>query len=148
MIWHLKPLSTLATREPWERGLSQGTDSFLAKMLNLVDRGAKVSKRLRWAVIDPKNFANLVEKLIGHNDLMESLLDRHAVKSLQSAQYETHMITMQLNSKMDDLMVICSALDINAEKRLPLANAESLRSDSSRPIYELRNESLKKISIF
>ena len=134
--------------EHLEKRLPGRTDTFLKKTLKLVERSPQAAKRLRWAVIDQKKFVSLVEKLIAYNDSIESLLDRQAVKNQQSMLHEAHMVMLQLNSKIDDLRVMCSALDIKPEAGLSSARVGSPRSEALSQDYEDENRSVIRLANF
>ena len=129
----------------FEKSFPRRTDAFLKKTLKLVPQAAK---GLRWAVIDQKKFISLVEKLIAYNDSIESLLDRQAVKNQQSMLHETHMFMLQLNSKIDDLRVMCSALDIKPRAVLSSTGVGSPRSEILSQDYEDENRSVIRLASF
>ncbi len=134
--------------EHFEKHFPRQTYKFLRKTLKIVERSPQVAKRLRWAVIDQKKIVGLVEKLIAYNDSIESLLDRQAVKDQQSILHEAHMVMLQLNSKIDDLTVMCSALDIKPEAGLSSVRVGSPRSETLLQDCEAENRSVIRLATF
>ena len=138
----------LLVGEHFEKSFPRQTDKFLQKTLKLVERSPQATKRLRWAIIDQKKFVGLVEKLIAYNDSIESLLDRQAVKDQQFMLHEAHMVMLQLNSKIDDLRVMCSALDIKPEAGFSSACVGSPRSETLSQEGEDENRSVIRLASF
>ena len=140
--------STPLVGERLEKRFSKRTEAFLEKTLKIIEKGPQAGKRLRWAVIDQRKFVSLVEKLIAYNDSMENLLDNQAVKNLQSMQHATHMVMLQLNSKIDDLKILCSALDIKPEAGLSFRPVGSERSATHLQDSEVENQSVIRLALF
>ena len=134
--------------EDFEKRFPTRTDVFLKKTLKFIEKSPQVAKRLRWAVIDQKKFVSLVEKLIAYNNSMEGLLDRQAVKNQQSMLHETHVFMLQLNSKIDDLSVMCSALNIKPEAAPSSTGVGPRRSESLSQDYEDENRSVIRLARF
>jgi hypothetical protein len=87
-------------------------NSFLKKTLNAFNKLPQAPKRLHWSLIKHEEFQVLVEKLIGYNDAIESLLEIGAIEQLLDVQRQTYMTVLQLNSKVDDLKQISLAMQI------------------------------------
>jgi Prion-inhibition and propagation len=120
----LKPLPsetiTEAIEDKFERRFPKGTNTILTKVLGVLEKTPQVPKRLEWAIVKQKEFKGLIEKLIGYNDYMEALLDRNALDSLQSIQRETHLVMLQLNSKVNELKEISLAMQVKTQVPTPL----------------------------
>ena len=140
--------ATHLTGDQFEKCFPRPTHAFLKKTLKLVERSPQAAKGLRWAVIDRKKFVSLVEKLIAHNDSIESLLDRQAFKNQQSMLHESHMFMLQLNSKIDDLRVMCSALAVKPEAASSSTGVGSPRSETFLRDYEDESRSVIRLASF
>ena len=141
--------------EQFEKRFFRRTETFFKKTLNLIDKRSQAGQRLRWAVIDQRKFVSLVEKLIAYNDSMENFLDKQAIKNLQSMQHGTHMVMLQLNSKIDDLRILYSALDVKPQSGLSSMPVGSARSaiplqdseDENRSVIRLAHFKLHKVAL-
>lgn len=98
-----------------KRPTPQATGDLLARTLKFFQKAPEAVKRLQWAAVSEANFASLVEKLIGYNDTVESLLDTHALQGLRFTMDQSYMAMLQLNTKVDDLKIMCSALQVPSE---------------------------------
>ncbi|KAN0105856.1 Prion-inhibition and propagation domain containing protein [Hyaloscypha variabilis] len=73
-------------------------------------------------------FEGLIGKLIGYNDAVWSLLDRHAVQELHLMQQQSNLIMLQLTEKVSELYDITAAMAIRpAGAKIPsLSRSETL----------------------
>lgn len=88
--------------------------TILQRTIATLDRGPILSQRLQWAMVDQDKFSSLVNRLIGYNDSIESLLDRTSLDELQMLQKHSHVAILQLTDKVDELMVLASAFNLQA----------------------------------
>ena len=96
--------------------IAPSENSFLKKTLNVFNKLPQAPKRLHWSLIKQEEFQGLVEKLIGYNDAIESLLEIGAIEQLLDIQRQTYMTVLQLNSKVDDLKQISLAMQIQKKE--------------------------------
>jgi len=95
-----------------ESPASKSKRSFLRKTLAILEKPAGVPALLQWTMIKEKEFESLVGKLIGYNDAVWSLLDRHAMHELQLVQQQSNLIMLQLTEKISELSDITAAMAI------------------------------------
>lgn len=120
--------STIESQQKFERRFPRGTNTFLIKTLSILEKLPRASKRLQWAMVKQDEFRVLIEKLIGYNNSIEALLDTAAIDQLQAMQHHTHLVMLQLSSKVDELKEISMAMQI--ETRLPISRGLLSFSDT------------------
>jgi hypothetical protein len=76
-------------------------------------------------MVDQEKFSTTVNRLIGYNDSIESLLDRNALDHLQAVQKQSHMAILQLTNKVDELMILAHALNLQASNQDTLGISRS-----------------------
>ncbi|KAL8708930.1 MAG: hypothetical protein Q9220_006262 [cf. Caloplaca sp. 1 TL-2023] len=113
----------------------KGIADLLKKTLKVFDKADAAVSRLQWAAIDESKFETLVKKLVGHNEAIESLLDRDAIRDIQLTTKQNYMAMLQLNNKMNDLQVICSSLQISAQTSSSTDHASA--SSDNGALYQL-----------
>jgi hypothetical protein len=91
---------------------SKPKKSFLRKTLAVLENPARISASLQWAMIKEDEFESLIGKLIGYNDAVWSLLDRHAMHELHLMQQQSNLIMLQLTEKISELSDITAAMAI------------------------------------
>ncbi|KAA6414498.1 MAG: hypothetical protein FRX48_01247 [Lasallia pustulata] len=95
--------------------LPVGTNKILTKILRVLEKTPQISRRLQWAMVEHHKFADLIQKLIGYNDSIESILDQNAFDQLRYMQSQTHMIMLQLTSKVDELKDLSLAIRLTTQ---------------------------------
>jgi Prion-inhibition and propagation len=88
--------------------------TILQQTMTTLDKAPTLSQRLQWATIDQYKFSSLVNRLIGYNDSIESLLDRTSLDALHVLQKHSHVALLQLTDKVDELMVLANAFNLQA----------------------------------
>jgi hypothetical protein len=136
------------TQIDFERRFPKGTNTFLTKTLGVIEKTPQVPKRLMWAAIKQDSFQTLIEKLIGYNDSIEALLDTAAMTQLQIMQQQTHMVMLQLNSKVEELVEISRAMKINSQTPAPHSFAGFSRSSTLIADQQEENESFARLADF
>lgn len=86
--------------------------SFLRRTLAVLESPARLSASLQWAMIKEGELEGLVVKLIGYNDTVWSLLDRHAMHDLHVMQQQSNLIMLQLAEQVSELRYITAAMAI------------------------------------
>jgi hypothetical protein len=107
---------------------SQPKRSFLRRTLAVLENPVRISASLHWAMIKEDEFESLIAKLIGYNDAVWSLLDRHAMHELHLMQQQSNLIMLQLTEKVSELCDITEAMAIRpaGAKTLSLSRSETL----------------------
>jgi Prion-inhibition and propagation len=102
--------------------------SFLRRTLAVLENPKRISASLQWAMIKEDELEGLVGKLIGYNDAVWSLLDRHAMHELHLVQQQSNLIMLQLTEKISELSDITAAMAIRAApaKTLSLSRSATL----------------------
>jgi hypothetical protein len=95
-----------------ESSASKSKRSFLRKTLAILEKPARIPASLQWTMIKEEEFESLIGKLIGYNDAVWSLLDRHAMHKLQLMQHQSNLIMLQLTEKIGELSNITAAMAI------------------------------------
>jgi hypothetical protein len=95
-----------------ESSASKPKRSFLRRTLAVLENPARISASLQWTMIKEDEFESLVGKLIGYNDAVWSLLDRHAMHELHLMQQQSNLIMLQLTEKISELSDITAAMAI------------------------------------
>ena len=121
----LKPLVSRNYTDLFSRRFAPTTNGFLRRTLLVVERVPEVSRRLQWAVVKHERFRDLIEKLIGYNDSMEALLDRTTIDSLHGLQQQTHLMILQLKSRVKELTEVSLAMQIGTQTPENCANLGS-----------------------
>lgn len=116
-----KPRVMEESEDVFDRRFPRGSKARLSKVLGILEKVPQAPARLQWATVKQKEFKDLIEKLIGYNNFFEMLLDRTAIDGLQAMQHETHMIMLQLNSKVDELKQISLAMQVKTQSPSPFA---------------------------
>jgi hypothetical protein len=83
--------------------------SIESRALRCVDKMRQYPKRIRWAAFDRERFECLLAQLSALNDAMTSLLESHQQRTLHQAQKRTSMQILQLNHKVDQLLQLADA---------------------------------------
>lgn len=102
--------------------------SFLERTLARLQSPAKLSARLKWAMIKQDHFEKLIEQLIDFNDRIEGFLDQHALEDLRSMQQKSNLILLQLTAQIGQLQILAGALKLSGK---PEVNARPALSRSS-----------------
>jgi hypothetical protein len=77
-----------------ESPMSKPKRSFLRRTLAVLENPARISASLQWTMIKEDEFESLISKLIGYNDAVWSLLDRHAMHELHLMQQQSNLIML------------------------------------------------------
>ncbi|KAE9363337.1 hypothetical protein N431DRAFT_423914 [Stipitochalara longipes BDJ] len=91
---------------------SKPKKSFLRRTLAVLENPARISASLQWTMIKHEEFESLIGKLIGYNDAVWSLLDRHAMHELHRVQQQSNLVMLQLTEKISELTDITAAMAI------------------------------------
>ncbi|KAH8800318.1 prion-inhibition and propagation-domain-containing protein [Xylogone sp. PMI_703] len=86
--------------------------SFLHRTLAVLENPARISASLQWAMVKSDEFEGLVARLIGYNDAVWSLLDRHHMQDLRVMQQQSNLIMLQLAEQVSELRQITAAMAI------------------------------------
>jgi hypothetical protein len=102
--------------------------SFLRRTLAVLENPKRISASLQWAMVKEDELESLVGKLIGYNDAVWSLLDRHAMHELHLVQQQSNLIMLQLTEKISELSDITAAMAIRSApgKTLSLSRSATL----------------------
>ena len=122
--------------EKEKRTMFQKTTAFLDKMPQL-------TARLQWAIVDQEKFSTLVNQLIGYNDSIESLLDRNSLDQVQVMQRQSHMAILQVTSKIDELMDLAKAFNLQALREVP-----GVTQNSAAVHEEVDAETSARLAVF
>lgn len=95
-----------------ESSESKPKRSFLRRTLAVLENPAQISASLQWAMIKADEVESLIGKLIGYNDAVWSLLDRHAMHELHLMQQQSNLVMLQLTEKISELSDITAAMAI------------------------------------
>jgi Prion-inhibition and propagation/Protein kinase domain len=118
--------------------LQKDRNPLLQKALAFLEKTPQLSARLQWAMVKQDSFKTLVDRLIGYNDSIESILDKAALDQLQSMQYQTYMVMLQLTTKVDALHDLSRAMYIGAQEPHDHA-AERLSRSSTLVADQMEN---------
>ncbi len=143
-----KPLVSRSYTDFFSRRFAPTTNNFLRRTLLVAERVPEVSKRLQWAVVKHERFRDLIEKLIGYNDSMEALLDRTTIDSLHGLQQQTHLMMLQLNSRVEELTEVSLAMQIGTQTPENLANLGSPMHSAVTLNQQTSNASLASLADF
>ena len=129
------PLERLSEPGPsigsnFQNRFPRGNRNLLSKILKLFEKAPNPTKRLQWAAISEEKFTTLIEKPIGYNEAVESFLSRNAILELQFATHQNYMAMLQLNTNVDELKIMCSALQVSSEAQ-PSITSSTLSSDNT-----------------
>jgi hypothetical protein len=86
--------------------------SFLGRTLAVLENPVRMLASLQWAMIKEDEFEGLIVKLIGYNDAVWSLLDRHTMHDLRVMQQQSNLIMLQLAEQVSELRYITAAMAI------------------------------------
>jgi Prion-inhibition and propagation/Protein tyrosine and serine/threonine kinase len=107
--------------------------TILQRTMAILDKAPTLAQGLQWAMVDQEKFTSLVNRLIGYNDSIESLLDRTSLEQLQMMQKQSHIAVLQLTGKVDELMVLARAFNLQApNQEVPgLSRSSTIVDDQS-----------------
>lgn len=114
--------------------------SLESKALVYVEKVRRYPKRIRWVAFDRERFETLLAQLSALNDAMTSLLDAQQQFTLHQAQTRTSMQVLELNDKIDHLLQIFEAGQMQLSTAQFADDLRRLRLEPSPSVSSLKQQ--------
>jgi hypothetical protein len=105
--------------------------SILRRTLDHLENPSKLIARLEWAMIKQEKFEELIVKLIGYNDRIESFLDRSTLDELRISQERSNLLLLQVTDQLGQLRALVDAVQFHNVPAKPTSPFLSLSRSST-----------------
>ncbi|KAJ9603769.1 hypothetical protein H2200_011955 [Cladophialophora chaetospira] len=108
--------------------------SILRRTLYHLENPSKAIARLEWAMVKQEKFEELIMRLIGYNDRIESFLDRSTLQDLRTSQERSNLLLLQVSEQVGQLRALVDAVQLGTSRgRLPETQRLSRSSTLAEP---------------
>ena len=114
-----------------DSAVNRAKPSFLERTLARLESPAKLSARLKWAMIKQDQFEKLIEQLIDLNDRIEGFLDRHTLEDLRLMQQKSNLMLLQLTAQVSQLQTLAGALQLSGDHGVDVRLSRSSTQEES-----------------